>query len=69
MRLELLQALIALVDEREPRALPTTVLGSEPEAGDGVLGGLVELRELLAELVFRYVGAVGVEDVARGWIC
>ena len=64
MRLELLQTLIAVVDERKAGALPATVLRLETEAGNGVLGSLVEFRKLLAELVFGNVGAVRVEDVA-----
>ncbi len=65
MRLELLQHLMAVVDESEPRALTPTVLGAETEAGDLVLVGFVEFGELGAEFVFRDVGAVGVEDVTR----
>ena len=64
MRLELLHHLMAFVDEREPCALASSVLCSEPEAGYLVFVCFVELRELLAEFVFGDVGAVGVEDVS-----
>ena len=64
MRLELLQRLMAVVDEGEAGTLAATVLGAEPEAGDLVLVGFVEVGEFLAELVFGDVGAVGVEDVS-----
>ena len=64
MRLELLHHLMAIVDEREPCALASSVLCSEPEAGYLVFVCFVELRELLAEFVFTDVCAVGVEDVS-----
>jgi len=63
VRLELLHGLGRVVDEGEAGALATTELGAETEDGDLVLGGLVELGELLAELILGDVGAVGVEDV------
>lgn len=61
--LELLHGLGGVVDEGEASGLATTELGAETEDGDLVLGGLVELGELLAELILGDVGAVGVEDV------
>lgn len=66
MRLELLHHLITVVDEREPRALATAVLGAEAEDRDGVFGGFVKLGEFRAELIFRDVGAGGVENVTDG---
>lgn len=63
MRLELLQGLSGVVDESEAGALATTVLGAETEDGDLVLVGLVERRDLFAELILGDVGTVGVEDV------
>lgn len=61
--LELLHGLGRVVDESKASGLATTVLGAETEDGDLVLGGLVELGELLAELILGDVGAVGVKDV------
>lgn len=63
VRLELLQGLSGVVDESEAGALATTVLGAETEDGDLVLVGLVERRDLVAELILGDVGTVGVEDV------
>ena len=63
MRLEFLHHLVRVVDERESGALATTILCSEPEAGDLVFVGFVEFGEFLAEFVFRDVGTVRVEDV------
>jgi len=63
MRLELLQHLMTIVDECEPCALASTVLGAKAEARDLIFVGFVEFGELGAEFVFRDVGAVGVEDV------
>ena len=34
MRLEFLQRLVRVIDEREARAFPTAILCSEAEAGD-----------------------------------
>ena len=64
VRLALLHHLVAVVDEREPRALAAAVLRPEAEARDLVLVAFVELRELVAQLVFGYVRALGVEHVA-----
>src|ERR1700760_536246 len=63
MRLELLHRLGGVVDEGEAGALAATILRAETEAGDPVLGCFVEFGELLAEFVFAYVRAPGVEDV------
>lgn len=63
--LKLLHGLGGVVDEGEAGGLAATVLGSETEDGDLVLLGLVEAAELLAELIFGDVGAVGVEDVTE----
>ena len=65
VRLELLQGLSGVVDESEAGALATTVLGAETEDGDLVLVGLVERRDLVAELILGDVGTVGVEDVTK----
>lgn len=65
--LELLHGLVAVVDEGEAGALATTVLGAETEDGDLVLGSLVQLGQLGAELILGDVGAVGVEDVTVRW--
>lgn len=63
MWLELLHGLGGVVEEGEAGALAATKLCSEAKDGDLVLGGLVELRQLLAELILGHVCAVGVEDV------
>ena len=63
MRLKPLDRIRRVVDERKARALATTVLRPEAEAGDLVLGGLVEFGQLVAELVLADVLAVGVEDI------
>lgn len=63
MGLELLHGLVGVVDEGETSGLSTTVLRAEAEDVDLVLGSLVKLSELLAELILGNVGAVGVEDV------
>jgi hypothetical protein len=62
-RLELLQSLSGVVDESKASALATTVLCAEAEDGNLVLVGLVQVGELLTELIFGDVGAVGVQDV------
>lgn len=64
--LELLHGLGGVVKEGETRALAATVLCPETEDGDLVLGQLVELGQLLAELIFGDVGARWVEDVTVG---
>lgn len=69
MRLKLLQRLRGIVDEGEAGALAAAVLRAEAEAGDAVFGAFVEFGELGAHVVFAYVGALGVEDVARGVVC
>lgn len=61
--LEVLHGLGGVVEEGEAGALATTVLGAETEDRHGVLVGLVELGELLAELVLGDVGPRWVEDV------
>ena len=53
-----------IVNERKSGALASTVLRSEAEAGDLVFVGFVEIRELLAELVFGDIGAIRVENIA-----
>lgn len=52
-----------LVDQTETGRLSTTELGSETEDGDGVLVGLVQLRQSLSQLVLGDVGSVWVQDV------
>ena len=64
MRLELLERLGGIVDEREAGRLAAAVLRAEAEDRDLVFAGFVDFREFAAELVFGDVGAVGVEDVA-----
>jgi hypothetical protein len=61
--LELLHGLSRVVKEGKAGALATTKLCPEAEDGDLVLGGLVELGELLAELILGHVCARWVEDV------
>ena len=63
MRLKLLHRLMRVVDEREARALATSILCPEAEYGDLVLVRFVDICKFLAELVFGNVGAVWVEDV------
>ena len=69
VRLELLEGLLGVVDQSEAGALATTVLSAEPEHGDLVLVGLVQVGQLLAELVLGDVGAVGVEDIPEQHKC
>lgn len=61
--LEFLHGLGGVVEEGKSGALAATVLCPEAEDGHLVLGGLVELGELLAELILGDVGARWVEDV------
>ena len=68
MGLEFLHRLGRIVDEREAGTLATAELRPEAEDGDLVLAGLVEFGELGAEFVFGDVGAVGVEDIAVGFV-
>lgn len=63
MRLEFLHGFVRIVHQGEASALATTVLRTEAEDVHLVLVGLVEVGNLLAELIFGDVGAVGVEDV------
>ena len=65
MGLELLQGLGRVVDQSEASGLATTVLCAEPEDGDLVLVGLVQVGQLLTELILGDVGAVGVEDITE----
>jgi len=58
--LKLLHRLVRVVDERKASGLATTILCPEAENGDLVLGSLVQLGKLGAELVLGDVGAVGV---------
>ena len=64
MRLKLLHHLMAIIDKREPSALPPSVLCSEAEARHLIFVRLVELGELGTEFVFGNVGAIGVEDIS-----
>ena len=64
--LELLHGLGRVVHEPEPGGLAAAILRAQAEDADLVLGGLVEARKLLAELLLGDVGAVGVEDVTGG---
>ena len=64
MRLKLLHHLMAIIDKREPSALPPSILCSEAEAGHLIFVCFVQLGELGTEFVFGDVGAVGVEDIA-----
>jgi len=64
MRLKLLHRDRRVVDQREACALAAAVLCSEAEDGDLVFGAFVEFGELGAEVVFRDVGPLGVEDVS-----
>lgn len=62
-RLKALHRLARIVDECKPRALATTILCPEAEAGDLVLGCFVEFAEFAAEFVFAHVWTAGVEDI------
>lgn len=64
--LKLLHGLGGIVEEGKAGALATTELCPEAEDRDLVLGGLVKLRELLAELILGHVGARWVKDVTVG---
>ena len=68
-RLKFLHYLMAVVNERKSRTLPTTVLRPEPETRHLVFIGFVEFGELLAEFVFADVGAAGVEDITLQVLC
>ena len=59
----MLHPLGRVVNERESRALPTTVLRPEAETADLVFLAFVEFTQLVAELIFGYVRAVGMKDV------
>lgn len=48
--LALLQCIMAIVDQSEGGGAPATVLCAEAKDDDAVAGGLVELREPVAEL-------------------
>jgi hypothetical protein len=61
--LELLQCLWGIVNEGESGSLSTTELGLEAENVDLLLGALVELSELAAEVILGDIGAVWVKDV------
>jgi hypothetical protein len=61
--LELLLALLVVVDQAEALGDTTAELGAETKDDDTLLLGLVKLREALAELSAREVGAGGVGDV------
>lgn len=62
-RLESLGVSNRLVDQTKTGRLSSTKLSSETENGDGVLVGLVQLRQLLSQLVLGDVGSVRVQDV------
>jgi hypothetical protein len=62
---KLLHRLNTIVDKCEAGRLAATVLCSEPEYVYLVFVGFVDFGEFGAEIVFGYVGAVGVEDVTR----
>jgi hypothetical protein len=64
VRLKLLDRLYGVVDQCETSALAATILRPEAKDRNLVFGGLVEFRELLAQLVFGNVCAVRVEYVA-----
>lgn len=64
MWLEFFQRLVRIINKRKPGALAATVLRSKAEGGDLVLIDFVELSELLAQLVFANIGAIGVKNVA-----
>jgi len=55
VRLEFLQRFVSVVDESETSGLATTIVGSHPENGDGVLLNLVGFGELLAEVILGNV--------------
>jgi hypothetical protein len=61
--LELLQGLWGIVDEGKASGLAATELGLEAEDVDLLLGALVELSKLAAEVILGDVGAVWVQNV------
>ena len=63
MWLELLKCLRGIVNEGETGGLAATKLCLEAENVDLLLGGLVQLSELAAEIFLGNVGAVWVQDV------
>lgn len=69
MWLELGEGLWGVVDEGESSGLATTELGLESENVDLLLGALVELSELSAEVVLGDVGTVWVQDVTVNQNC
>lgn len=65
--LELLHRLDGVVDEGKAGGLAATVLGSHAEDGDLVGVGFVDFGEFGAEVIFRHVGAVGVQHITVTW--
>ena len=68
VRLELLQGLNGVVDERKAAGLSTTEVGPQAEDADLLLGSLVQLGESLAEVGLCDAGVARVEDVT-GSVC
>lgn len=62
-RLELLQGLNRVVDERKAAGLATTEVSPQAEDADLLGGSLVQLGESLAEVVLGDAGVARVEDV------
>jgi hypothetical protein len=63
VRLELLQRLGRIVDQRKTSCLSTTILCLETENVDLVFVGLVHFGELATEFILGDVGSVWVEDI------
>lgn len=61
--LELLQVLLAVVDQPEARRVPTTEVRLEAVEDNIGLIGLVELGDVCAELLLGYRRLAGVKDV------
>lgn len=63
MGLEFLQSLGGVVDESKSRGHATTIACAKTEDGNLVLGGFVDGRELLTEIILGEIGKVWVQNV------
>lgn len=64
MGLELLECLMRVVNQREPCALSSTVLGSEAEDRHLVFVHFVGFCQFCTEIFFRHICTVGMKHVA-----
>lgn len=64
MGLEFLECLMRVVNQREPCALPSTVLGSEPKNGHLIFVHFVGFCQFGAKVFLGHVCAVGMKYIA-----